>query len=174
MFHRSLMGSAGASVPGAGEGSARQSPIALFVPVITEHFGRMHGAIGTVAAGQVRGAAIAVTPPEDAFRVVSLMVSTAMFKETKLRWVRWAMIQAPGVEKMRPACAASGAGPIPRSRYAVRGPGACAATLRHAGGSRGGRASGLAGLARTRCAGVAGSSRPSARAGAAGARQNAR
>ena len=31
---------------------------------------------------------------------VSLMVSTAMFRETKLRWVKWAMIKAPGVKKV--------------------------------------------------------------------------
>lgn len=44
-------------------------PITEPIPVVTEHLGRVHGAVRAIAAGQVGSRAIAVAAPADALRM---------------------------------------------------------------------------------------------------------
>ena len=42
----------------------------MLVPVVAEHLGGVHGAIGTVATGQISGGAVTVAAPADSLRVL--------------------------------------------------------------------------------------------------------
>ena len=50
-----------------GDNGQLNAPIAMQVPIVTDHLGRMHRAVSTIAAGQSGRRTITVAPPANTF-----------------------------------------------------------------------------------------------------------